>query len=179
MYPTFSKWVQSHRDLPIKVNRHLSGSKGCLTWQQINQWANVVRWEFKQPTPFLRTREFLWQEGHTAFAEKVQIQLLSHAVFSLSSNQPEADVEVRQILELYRKVYEDILAVPVVPGKKTEKVCHRASSGRCHSTPFFFRRSLLVATTQLLLRHTLVQTDAPSRLKTRGVGILFLFLTDV
>lgn len=55
MYPSYATWVQSHRDLPIKVN----------------QWNNVVRWEFKQPTPFLRTREFLWQEGHTAFADKV------------------------------------------------------------------------------------------------------------
>ena len=50
MYPAFARWVQSHRDLPIRLN----------------QWTNVVRWEFKQPTPFLRTREFLWQEGHTA-----------------------------------------------------------------------------------------------------------------
>lgn len=47
MYPSYKKWVQSHRDLPIKLN----------------QWCNVVRWEFKHPTPFLRTREFLWQEG--------------------------------------------------------------------------------------------------------------------
>ncbi|NWU68773.1 SYEP ligase, partial [Pterocles burchelli] len=52
MYPAYAKWVQSHRDLPIKLN----------------QWCNVVRWEFKHPQPFLRTREFLWQEGHTAFA---------------------------------------------------------------------------------------------------------------
>ncbi len=63
-----------------------------------------MRWEFKCPTPFLRTREFLWQEGHSAFATK-----------------PEADVEVRQILDLYRQVYENLLAVPVVPGVKTEK----------------------------------------------------------
>lgn len=52
MYPSFAKWLQSYRDLPIKLN----------------QWNNVVRWEFKHPQPFLRTREFLWQEGHTAFA---------------------------------------------------------------------------------------------------------------
>lgn len=52
MYPAFSKWIKSHRDLPYKVN----------------QWSNVVRWEFKHPTPFIRTREFLWQEGHTAHA---------------------------------------------------------------------------------------------------------------
>lgn len=54
MYPAFAKWVQSYRDLPIRIN----------------QWSNVVRWEFKQPTPFLRTREFLWQEGHSAFEKK-------------------------------------------------------------------------------------------------------------
>lgn len=52
MYPAFAKWIQSYRDLPLKLN----------------QWSNVVRWEFKHPQPFLRTREFLWQEGHTAFA---------------------------------------------------------------------------------------------------------------
>jgi prolyl-tRNA synthetase len=52
MYPAFAKWVQSHRDLPILTN----------------QWTNIVRWEFKHPTPFIRTREFLWQEGHTAHA---------------------------------------------------------------------------------------------------------------
>jgi len=50
MYPAYAKWIRSHRDLPLKLN----------------QWTNVVRWEFKHPTPFLRTREFLWQEGHTA-----------------------------------------------------------------------------------------------------------------
>ncbi len=88
MYPAFSDWIQSHRDLPLKLN----------------QWSNVVRWEFKYPTPFLRSREFLWQEGHTA-----------HATIE------DADVMVRQALELYRQVYEDILAVPVVPGYKTEE----------------------------------------------------------
>lgn len=54
MYPAFAKWIQSYRDLPIRIN----------------QWSNVVRWEFKQPTPFLRTREFLWQEGHSAFEKQ-------------------------------------------------------------------------------------------------------------
>lgn len=54
MYPAFAKWVQSYRDLPIKIN----------------QWSNVVRWEFKHPQPFLRTREFLWQEGHTAYEKQ-------------------------------------------------------------------------------------------------------------
>ena len=50
MYPAFAGWIRSHRDLPLLLN----------------QWNSVVRWEFKHPTPFLRTREFLWQEGHTA-----------------------------------------------------------------------------------------------------------------
>lgn len=54
MYPSYAKWIQSHRDLPLKLN----------------QWTNVVRWEFKNPTPFIRTREFLWQEGHTAYATR-------------------------------------------------------------------------------------------------------------
>ena len=87
MYPEFAKWLRSHRDLPLKLN----------------QWCSVVRWEFKYPTPFLRSREFLWQEGHTAH-------------YTLE----EADEMVYAILELYRRVYEEILAVPVIPGTKTE-----------------------------------------------------------
>jgi len=88
MYPAYAKWVQSHRDLPIKLN----------------QWNNVIRWEFKHPQPFLRTREFLWQEGHTAFATR-----------------KEATDEVFLILDFYREVYHDLLAIPVVKGRKTEK----------------------------------------------------------
>jgi len=49
MYPYYAKWIKSHRDLPLKYH----------------QWNNVVRWEFKHPTPLIRLREFLWQEGHT------------------------------------------------------------------------------------------------------------------
>jgi prolyl-tRNA synthetase len=67
------------------------------------QWCNVVRWEFKDATPFLRSREFLWQEGHTA-----------HVSYD------EAQLRVLSILDLYRQVYEDLLAVPVVKGMKTE-----------------------------------------------------------
>ena len=88
MYPYYAKWVQSYRDLPLKLN----------------QWNSVVRWEFKHPQPFLRTREFLWQEGHTAFL-----------------NSDEAQEEVLQILDYYAGVYEELLAVPVIKGKKTEK----------------------------------------------------------
>jgi len=87
MYAAYSNWVQSHRDLPIKLN----------------QWCSVVRWEVKQTTPFLRTREFLWQEGHTAFADK-----------------PSAEKEVLDILDLYGRVYEELLAIPVVRGTKTK-----------------------------------------------------------
>jgi prolyl-tRNA synthetase len=87
MYPFFAKWIRSHRDLPL----------------ELNQWCNVVRWEFKDATPFLRSREFLWQEGHTA-----------HASYE------EAQVRVLSILDLYAQVYEDLLAVPVIKGMKTE-----------------------------------------------------------
>ncbi|KAM0787825.1 hypothetical protein ACM66B_003879 [Microbotryomycetes sp. NB124-2] len=88
MYPYYAKWIRSHRDLPLKLNL----------------WNSVVRWEFKNPQPFLRTREFLWQEGHTAHL-----------------TQDEAGTEVLQILDLYRRVYEELLAVPVIPGVKSEK----------------------------------------------------------
>ncbi|EEA24414.1 ribose-phosphate pyrophosphokinase 1 [Talaromyces marneffei ATCC 18224] len=88
MYPYYAKWIRSHRDLPLKLN----------------QWNSVVRWEFKHPQPFLRTREFLWQEGHTAHL-----------------TEEGAAEEVMQILDHYAHVYEDLLAVPVVRGKKTEK----------------------------------------------------------
>ena len=88
MYPYYAKWIRSHRDLPLKLN----------------QWNSVVRWEFKHPQPFLRTREFLWQEGHTAHL-----------------TQEEADTEVLQILDLYYQIYEDLLAIPVIKGRKTDK----------------------------------------------------------
>ncbi|KAF8527834.1 hypothetical protein BU17DRAFT_38496 [Hysterangium stoloniferum] len=88
MYPYYAKWIKSHRDLPLRLN----------------QWNSVVRWEFKNPQPFLRTREFLWQEGHTAHLTK-----------------DDADTEVHEILDLYRRVYEELLAVPVIPGVKSEK----------------------------------------------------------
>jgi prolyl-tRNA synthetase len=87
MYPHLSQWIRSHRDLPM----------------QLNQWNNVVRWEFKQTVPFMRSREFLWQEGHSAFAGK-----------------EEAVREVYQILDLYARTYEELLCVPVVKGRKSE-----------------------------------------------------------
>lgn len=98
MYPFFAKWIRSHRDLPL----------------EINQWSNVVRWEFKDATPFLRSREFLWQEGHTA-----------HESYE------EAQRRVLSILDLYALVYEHLLAVPVIKGMKTES---EKFAGAVHTT---------------------------------------------
>ena len=82
----YARWIQSHRDLPVLIN----------------QWANVVRWE-KATRPFLRTLEFLWQEGHTAHASR-----------------EEAAEEVQRMLEVYREVAEDVLSLPVIKGRKSE-----------------------------------------------------------
>jgi len=87
MYATYAKWIRSWRDLPIKLN----------------QWCNIVRWETRATKLFLRTREFLWQEGHTAHA-----------------TEEEADEEVEEILNIYRNLMENYLAIPVFVGKKTE-----------------------------------------------------------
>ncbi len=88
MYPSFSKWIKSWRDLPLRLN----------------QWNNVVRWEFKHPTPFLRTREFLWNEGHTVFATK-----------------EEAEAEKDEIIGIYKDVVENYMALYSLIGKKSEK----------------------------------------------------------
>jgi prolyl-tRNA synthetase len=82
---SFSKWVKSYRDLPLRIN----------------QWANVVRWEMR-PRLFLRTAEFLWQEGHTVHASK-----------------EDAMWQVEDALRIYKEVIEDILAIPVVIGEKS------------------------------------------------------------
>ena len=87
MYPAFAKWIRSHRDLPL----------------MLNQWTNIVRWEFKNPTPFIRTREFLWQEGHCAF-----------------ETFEENEKMVFKILDFYKDVYEDLCACPVIKGIKSE-----------------------------------------------------------
>ncbi len=87
MYPAYAKWIHSHRDLPLLLN----------------QWTNIVRWEFKHPTPFIRTREFLWQEGHTAHA-----------------NHEEASKFVYNILDIYADTYKELLAIPVIKGVKSE-----------------------------------------------------------
>ena len=82
----FSRWIRSYRDLPVLIN----------------QWANVVRWEMRTRL-FLRTSEFLWQEGHTAHADA-----------------PEAREETLKMLEVYREFAETVLAMPVVAGEKPE-----------------------------------------------------------
>ncbi len=87
IWSMFKEWIQSHRDLPLLMN----------------QWCNVVRWEMRTRL-FLRTTEFLWQEGHTAHA-----------------TEEEAREETLRMLEVYRSFAEDVMAVPVIPGKKTEK----------------------------------------------------------
>ena len=86
MYDVASRWIRSWRDLPLRLN----------------QWNNVVRWEFKHPTPFLRSREFLWNEGHTMFGTKA-----------------EADAERDEILGIYKQITEECMALPGYMGKKT------------------------------------------------------------
>ena len=85
MYKTYARWIQSYKDLPMRLN----------------QWANVVRWE-KRPRAFLRWSEFLWQEGHTVFA-----------------NEAEARAEVDKILGFYSDIYE-FMALPAFTGRKSE-----------------------------------------------------------
>ena len=87
MYATFAKWIRSWRDLPLKIN----------------QWCNIVRWETKATKLFLRTREFLWQEGHTAHATS-----------------EEAEKEVMYVLGEYRDIMENYLAIPVLVGVKSD-----------------------------------------------------------
>ena len=86
IWDTYRKWIQSYRDLPLLIN----------------QWANVVRWEMRTRL-FLRTTEFLWQEGHTAHATK-----------------QEAIEETEQMVNIYAEFVEDYMAVPVIKGLKTE-----------------------------------------------------------
>lgn len=86
IWAMYKKWINSYRDLPILIN----------------QWANVIRWEMRTRL-FLRTSEFLWQEGHTAH-----------------ETQEEAEEETVKILNIYKKFAEEYLAIPVIPGKKSD-----------------------------------------------------------
>ena len=85
--PYLSQWIRSHRDLPMRVN----------------QWCSVIRWEATETKPFFRTKEFLWQEGHTAHA-----------------SEEDAWSETTTRLDQYEDVYENVLAIPVLRGKKPE-----------------------------------------------------------
>jgi prolyl-tRNA synthetase len=88
MYDSYATWIRSWRDLPLKLN----------------QWCNVLRWEVKQTKLFLRTREFLWQEGHCVY-----------------ETDEECENETRLYLEEYKNICEKLLAIPVLAGEKTEK----------------------------------------------------------
>ncbi|NQV08685.1 proline--tRNA ligase [Candidatus Woesearchaeota archaeon] len=88
IYDSYSRWIRSWRDLPLRMN----------------QWCNIVRWEVSDVKLFLRSREFLWQEGHCVYETK-----------------KECDKETLMILDEYRKLAENLLAVPVLTGKKTDK----------------------------------------------------------
>ncbi len=86
MYDVFSRWIHSYRDLPLLIN----------------QWANIVRWEMRTRL-FLRTTEFLWQEGHT-----------------VHQTEDEAESFTKQMLDVYRQFAEEVMAIPVIPGQKTD-----------------------------------------------------------
>lgn len=88
IYPSFSKWIRSYRDLPMLYN----------------QWCSVVRWEFNNPVPFFRTREFLWNEGHTAFA--TEKEAIKHGT---------------KVIEAYNRITENLMAIPGITGQKTDK----------------------------------------------------------
>ncbi len=88
MYDSYAKWIRSHRDLPLKIN----------------QWCNIVRWEVSDCKLFLRSREFLWQEGHCVYESK-----------------EECDKEVKIYLDSYERMAKDLLAVPMLKGVKTDK----------------------------------------------------------
>lgn len=109
MYPSFSKWIRSHRDLPLRLN----------------QWNNVVRWEFKHPVPFFRGREFLWNELHTVCA-----------------SEKESLKEGKQVMNAYNDLTENYMALYGVYGRKTdrekfaggvfsEKVHYIMQNGKC------------------------------------------------
>lgn len=88
MYESFAKWIRSWRDLPLRLN----------------QWNSVVRWEFKHPMPLIRSREFLWNEGHSVFASR-----------------DEALAERDRILGIYQIILRDYMALPGIIGKKSDK----------------------------------------------------------
>lgn len=117
IYYMFAKWVQSYRDLPLLIN----------------QWANVVRWEMRTRL-FLRTTEFLWQEGHTAH-----------------SSAEEAQEETLRMLDIYATFAEETMAIPVIKGVKTESEKFAgAETTYCIEAMMQDRRALQAATSHFL-----------------------------
>ncbi len=116
----YARWIHSYRDLPLLLN----------------QWGNVVRWE-KTTRPFLRTTEFLWQEGHTAHA-----------------TEEEAEAEARRMLEVYRDFIENEMAIPVVAGEKSPREKF-AGAARTYSLEALMRdgRALQAGTSHNLGQH--------------------------
>jgi prolyl-tRNA synthetase len=102
MYDSYSKWIRSHRDLPLILN----------------QWNNVVRWEFNNPVPFFRGREFLWNELHSVFA--TEKEALEHG---------------KKVINAYKKISENLMAIPGIYGRKTdnEKFAGGVFSEKVHS----------------------------------------------
>ena len=88
MYDSYSKWIRSWRDLPLLIN----------------QWNNVIRWEFNNPVPFFRSREFLWNELHTCFA--TEKECIAHG---------------EKVMQAYNKITENLMAIPGIYAQKTEK----------------------------------------------------------
>jgi prolyl-tRNA synthetase len=88
MYDSYGRWIRSWRDLPLRIN----------------QWCNIVRWEVQDVKLFLRSREFLWQEGHCVY-----------------ETDEECHAETLKFLERYRQIAEDLLSIPVILGQKTER----------------------------------------------------------
>jgi len=161
IHNTLPKWIRSYKDLPLRIN----------------QWCNVVRWEFKHPTPFLRSREFLWQEGHSSFA-----------------NKQEAEREVLEILNYYEEVYEKLFAVPIIKGKKSNKEKFAGADYTLSVETFLPNGKAIQGATSHYLGHNFaeafnikfVDSDEKVRLvhqtswgiSTRSIGIMILIHSD-
>jgi prolyl-tRNA synthetase len=135
IYAMFAKWVQSYRDLPLLIN----------------QWANVVRWELRTRL-FLRTTEFLWQEGHTAHA-----------------TEDEAEEETLRMLGVYREFMEQWIAMPVIPGRKTDSE-RFAGAVRTYSCEGLMQdnRALQAGTSHMLGQNFAKQFDLKFQTETGG-----------
>ncbi|MCK4670357.1 MAG: proline--tRNA ligase [Nanoarchaeota archaeon] len=161
MYPSYKKWIRSYKDLPLRIN----------------QWCNVVRWEFKNPVPLLRSREFLWQEGHTVFATKEG-----------------AWEEVLQILDFYADLFENLYAIPVLKGIKSEKEKFAGADATTSVETFLPSGKAIQGATSHLLGQNFAKafdityTDKDEKKKhawqnswgfsTRSLGMLIMFHSD-